>query len=314
MSFEDMSQIYNSLISLVKEEYPFDDVLQDRAVIFLRRLEPKCDRHFAKRLVTDLVPSPAGSPFGFFESILTLLSSPYSTVFAATVSFLNQIICDSSTEIHFCLMKSDIIPIIFATVHSHTLPILGNETMFNNLVWIIDRFLVLAYPSPLTNLGITAEVDAFNRREGILQKVVIPSSQFVTFLISNRYIIDGKLLRNFMSLLDTLFQIGPFHRPLLEFILASPIVIAELSILSFVETIGLFYGTIFHISQSLVEWKKHGHETAQSGKRIIKALFSEAFEDTLEQMMNNKDGYYERDIVDNCHSISQLLGSNVGRQ
>ncbi|KAK2959087.1 hypothetical protein BLNAU_5882 [Blattamonas nauphoetae] len=39
LSFEDESKLYNSLVSLVKAQYPFDDALQDNIVYFLKRLE-----------------------------------------------------------------------------------------------------------------------------------------------------------------------------------------------------------------------------------------------------------------------------------
>ncbi|KAK2944210.1 hypothetical protein BLNAU_20879 [Blattamonas nauphoetae] len=88
LSFENKSTIYRSLVALVEVEYPFDLELQDRAVQFLKILEPFCDREYTTKLVTDLVHSSDGSPSGFVGSILTLLSTPHSTMVAAALSFL----------------------------------------------------------------------------------------------------------------------------------------------------------------------------------------------------------------------------------
>ncbi|KAK2958885.1 hypothetical protein BLNAU_6134 [Blattamonas nauphoetae] len=65
LSFEDKSRIYRSFVALVKGDFPFDDALQDRAALFLKTLEsPYRASKQASKLVTDLVPSSAGSPSG----------------------------------------------------------------------------------------------------------------------------------------------------------------------------------------------------------------------------------------------------------
>ncbi|KAK2943455.1 hypothetical protein BLNAU_21638 [Blattamonas nauphoetae] len=202
-------------------------------------------------------------------------------------------------------MKSDLVSKVFATVQPHTLPISGNTTISDDLIDIIDRFAELATPPFIRNLGITASGDKFNHRQMILQKVVLPSFQFVTFLISNRYILSDDLFRSFMSLLDRFIDIGPFHRPTLEFVLASPIVMAFSSSLSFFEDNSRLWDILINIHNSLREWKKHGPEVAQSKKRMKQALISEGFEDTLEQMlMNNKGGHYSSDVV---HHPSRII-------
>ncbi|KAK2957857.1 hypothetical protein BLNAU_7291 [Blattamonas nauphoetae] len=301
-------------IALVKAEYPFNNALQDRAVQFLKSLKPKWsfDHDYADNLITNLVPSSAGSPSGFVESILTLLSSPCSTVITAALSFLFNITTSSSFGIRCRVVVSDLISNVLATVQTHTLPIQANEKMFRRLVLIIDSSIYLASPGSLRELGITTVVDQLNHREMIFQKAVIPSSQFVTFLISNRYVLNGDLFNLFMHLLCQLLLIGPFHRPTLEFVLASPIVMAITSCLSFIENHHHLETSLLSIKQSLREWKTEGPEVAQSGKRMMQALFSEGFEHTLEQMLKIDEGDGNGEwVVGECLKISKLLGSNV---
>ncbi|KAK2958884.1 hypothetical protein BLNAU_6133 [Blattamonas nauphoetae] len=312
LSFEDQSTIYNSLVVLVKAEHPFDTALQDKAVHFLKSLEPLWDTQLAAKLVTDLVPFSVGSHSGFVTSIFTLLSSPHSRVVAATLSFLYNITDSSSTEIRCRLVVPNLISKVLATVQPHTLPITGNKEIFDALIRIIDNCLCLADPLSLSELDITTAIDAFNHREMIFQKVVIPSSQFVMILITNRHILSGDLFGNFMNLLSTLLQLGPFHRATLEFVLASQIPMAFSSCLSSVEDDLCLWGILMDINRSLREWKTESAEVAQSGKRTMQALFSEGFEDTLEQMlMNNKNGNYGWNLVDECLSVTQLLSLNV---
>ncbi|KAK2944211.1 hypothetical protein BLNAU_20880 [Blattamonas nauphoetae] len=89
LSFEDQSKIYCSLVALVKAKCPLDDALQERAVRFLKSLRPEWGEDLAAKLITELVPSTAGSPSGFIDSIITLLSSPHSILRAAALSCLS---------------------------------------------------------------------------------------------------------------------------------------------------------------------------------------------------------------------------------
>ncbi|KAK2957760.1 hypothetical protein BLNAU_7194 [Blattamonas nauphoetae] len=314
LSFDDKSALCSSLVALVKAEYTFDKTLQGRAVQFLKSLEPKWNEQATTKLVTELVPSSARSPSGFIDSIVTLLSSPHSRVVGAALSFLFETTLRSSSAIQSRLVESDLISKVMAPVQPHTLQISGNEKIIDNLINILIECLDLAYPSRLFSLGITEAVDAFNHHNMIFQKVVLPSSQFVTFLISNRYIINGALFRSFVVLVSTLLFVSPFHRPTLEFVLPSPIAMAFSSCLSFVEDNLVKKRVLAKINDSLGEWTEEGPEVIQSGKRILQALFSEGFEDTLEQMtMNERESYDGNDMVEYCHSISEFLGANVKR-
>ncbi|KAK2960092.1 hypothetical protein BLNAU_4975 [Blattamonas nauphoetae] len=316
LSFQDKSKIYNSLVALVKADDPFAKALQDRAVQFLKSLVPKfTDRNLAHKLVTDLVPSSDGSLSGFIESITTLLSSPHSTVVATTLSFLKETTGASSSKMQCQLVESDLITKVFAAVQPHTLPIAANKTVINTLIQIIFFRLTLASPHFLGALGLADAVETYNHREMIFQKVVLPSSQFVTFLISNRHSLKENLLFSFMYQLSTFLRIGPFHRPTLEYVLASPIVMAFSSCLSIVEDNGCHCDTLTLIGYSLREWKNHGHEVIQCNKRKMQALISEGFENTLEHMlMHEKSVYYGLRVVEEYQSVTSLLGFNARRQ
>ncbi|KAK2947192.1 hypothetical protein BLNAU_17897 [Blattamonas nauphoetae] len=218
----------------------------------------------------------------------------------------------SSPSVLYRLVESNIFAKIFATVQPHTLPISGNDKIFDNLLIIINICIDLALPYYLRELGITAAVDKYNHRERIFQKVMLPSSQFLTFLISNRLYIKGETLSSFMMLLSTLLQIGPFHRPILEFVIASPIVMGFSSCLSFVELFDCLWDPLGIINSSLELWRKEGGEVVQSGKLIIKALSAEGFEDTIEQLeRSERDGSHGQDIERLCRLISHFKGSNV---
>ncbi|KAK2958398.1 hypothetical protein BLNAU_6668 [Blattamonas nauphoetae] len=136
--------------------------------------------------------------------------------------------------------------------------------------------------SHLRKLNITDDVEKYNHRETIFLKVVIPSSPFVTLLIPDRYILNERLSESFMDLLAKLLQIGPSHQPTLE-----------------------------TINISLKEWNAEGPEVIKSGKRMMQALFSEGFDDTLEQMLkHDNDGINGIILVEDYStpSLRTLLG------
>ncbi|KAK2961651.1 hypothetical protein BLNAU_3449 [Blattamonas nauphoetae] len=316
LSFEDKSTLYNSLVALVKAEYHFGNALQGRAHLFLSDLASRWGNlDYAPKLVTDLVPSSAGSPSGFVESIVTLLSSPHSTVVKATLWFVRFAMQYSPEEIRCLLAESDLVIKVLATLQPHTLPMAGNEEIFDHLLCLIEHCIRLALPSDPRTIDITTAGKQSIHRELIFQNVVLPSSELLTFLISNRYILNGDLFLTFLCMLTTLLRICPFHRPTLEFVLASPVAMAFSSCLSFAEECRDLWRILSYFNSSLDEWRNHGPEVIQSGKRMTRALISEGFEDTLEQMMKyDMDGEYGNVVARYCHSISQLLGSNVPRR
>ncbi|KAK2963566.1 hypothetical protein BLNAU_1609 [Blattamonas nauphoetae] len=283
----------------------WDPVAQnDKATQFLKSLEPTWDEvELANKLVTDLVPSSTRSPSGFISMV------------TAALSFLRESTIISSTGFRYQLMESDLISKLIATVQPHTLPISGNETMIDSLNSIITSHLTLTLPSNLRELGITNTAITLHYREVFFQKVMVPSSQFVLFLISNRHILNEDLIGSSMTLLLTLLEISPYHQSTLEFVLASPIVMFFSSCLSLVQQNSLLCALSIIIEFTLNEWKTEGAEVVQSGKRMMQALFSEGFEDTLEQKsIHHSHDFYGPQFVECYRSVLQLLGSNVKRR
>ncbi|KAK2958854.1 hypothetical protein BLNAU_6103 [Blattamonas nauphoetae] len=313
LSSENKSTVFCSLVALVTQEYPFTNALQFRATEFLKLLEPDwtdeglTDKHF-----TDLVPLSNGSPSGFIQGILTLVACPHSSIVAAALTTFRRIVEFSPDAVRLRFVEADLVSNLLASVQPHPQPISGSAKNIDLTIRIIVSSLYLSYSSCLRQLGITAAVDQYNHREMIFQKAVIPSTQYVTYLISNRFHIHEDLIRCFMNLLDALIPIGPSHRPTLEFVLASPIAMAFSSCLSVVESRQSIWKTLANIDDLLRELKTQDKKVIKSGQRMIQSLISEGIEDTLEQKLKHiKDGVYNIRIGVDCCSISRFLGSNV---
>ncbi|KAK2962978.1 hypothetical protein BLNAU_2001 [Blattamonas nauphoetae] len=182
LTFADESAIYSSLVALVTKQHSFDKPLQDRASQFLRSLGSKVkNTEIARKYMTNLVPPSDGTYSGFVRSILTLTSSSHSTVVASSLAFLNSILSNSRTEEHYHLVEAELVSNVLETVQPHLLPISGHEVLVKSLIETIDDFLLLS--SSDRSYSTSAPINPFRHRENLFWKVVLPSSQFVTFLI-----------------------------------------------------------------------------------------------------------------------------------
>ncbi|KAK2950806.1 hypothetical protein BLNAU_14224 [Blattamonas nauphoetae] len=282
LSFEDKSTLYSSLVSLIQEKCVFDDTLLDQTVAFLKDLgshvvEPPS----ADVLITELVPSSDGSSSGFVDSACILLSSPYAIIVSAVL---------------------------------HHLPFGELDTFLLSINTILNKSILLTIPSTLNDLKITDPSAQHNRRQLIFQRVIQPSSQYITFLYQNRYSLgDQDLSGSSMDVLGRLASTSPFHIPTLEFILERPVVMTIQSCLSFFENLETRWTSLLDITLSLTGWKKQGPEMDQFLKRMIQALFSEGFEDTLEVMLlqDKDDEGFGDGIIEQSLELSRLLGANV---
>ncbi|KAK2958391.1 hypothetical protein BLNAU_6661 [Blattamonas nauphoetae] len=287
LSFEDKSTLYSSLVSLIQEKCVFDDTLQDKTVVFLKHLGPYVvGPPSADVLITELVPSTDGSSSGFVDSACILLSSPHARIVSAVLN----------------------------------LPIGELDTFLLSINTILYKSILLTIPSNLNDLKITDPSAQHNRRQLIFQRVIQPSSQYITFHCQNRYILgDPDLSGSSMDVLGRLASTSPFHIPTLEFILERPVVMTIQSYLSLFENLETRWTSLLDITLSLTGWKKQGPETDQLLKRMIQALFSEGFEDTLEVMLLHDkddegfgDGILEQKLTqENLHPFYQHKHTNT---
>ncbi|KAK2962893.1 hypothetical protein BLNAU_1916 [Blattamonas nauphoetae] len=314
LSREERSVLYCLLVSLVRDNYCFDDVLLKKAIRFLSYLEKiEIQDQTRDTLITHLVPSPDGSLSGFTDSVCILLSSPRPNIVLSALSFLNVIITYSSEAHKLRFVQTDIVPRIISILHSQDFSFWNLNRFIDSLTWILIHFARLAGSYALHFLKIADPSSQHRHRELILQRVILPSSPYITFLCEDRSLFDDKRRScTILEILGLLVTIGFFHIPTLEFVLDSPIVMTIHDRLSFIDTDLPTYHVLKLVGNSLREWQTCGPEVTQSGKRTIHALISEGFETTLEQMMMRKMEHFPGDcIVHYCHTIMQYLGAKV---
>ncbi|KAK2959072.1 hypothetical protein BLNAU_5867 [Blattamonas nauphoetae] len=313
LSFEDESQLFNSLVSLIKAQYPFDDALQDNIVYFLTRLEyhlggSKSRSHY----LTYLVPDGKGTSSGFIDSMITLLSSPHTKIVAAALSYSTHIFYGLSPSIRLRFLNNYSLSSFITLIHPHSLPIAAHSALHNDAVHFIEVCLALANPGSYSS-SFTSVVEQHNCSELIFHKVLVPSSQYLHYLCQNRHILSGDLLNYFVLLLGRLRLIGPYHIPTLQFVLSPQINLTNHSFLLTVENESVHTNYLAYIRYSLEErGVKYPEMVARSRKQIRQALMAGGFEDRFEQALRSnkvrdRDEWYSF----NCISIARFLGLNA---
>ncbi|KAK2962921.1 hypothetical protein BLNAU_1944 [Blattamonas nauphoetae] len=254
-----------------------------------------------------------GSLSGFTDSVCILLSSPRPNIVLSTLSFLKVIVIYSSEAHKMRFVQTGIVPRIIPILQSDPIPFWGLNRFIDSLTWILIQFARLAGLYALHFLKIADPSTQHRHRELILQRVILPSSPYITFLCQDRSLFDDESRScTIMEILGLLVTICFFHIPTLEFVLDSPIVMRIHDYLSFIDNDLPTYHVLNLVEDSFENWKEEGPEVIQSGKQTIHALLSEGFETTLEQMMFQKNEQFPGDsIVRNCHKIIQYLGANV---
>ncbi|KAK2953802.1 hypothetical protein BLNAU_11205 [Blattamonas nauphoetae] len=315
LSFEDKSAIYCSLVSLIRGNCELDDALQDKAATFLQSLhQPRLKEPDANRIISELVPSTNRSSSGFICTICILLSSSHPKIVVASLWLLHESLMLSSPDHKIDLVQTDFISQLFTILHPLTLPISGNEIIFNLLNWILISSIRLAESTTVRALGIIEPAAQNSHRELVLQRAIQPSSQYLSFLHQQFSLIaTGDLGAGFGTLLGRLLHIGPFHHPTLEFVLNSPIVITSQDFLTFAEESYSSHDLLFEIHKSTNELKTQGPEAAQSGKQMMQALISEGFEDSLEMCGNTQiaGNEYEKVVKKKPQEAERNLNANM---
>ncbi|KAK2956939.1 hypothetical protein BLNAU_8014 [Blattamonas nauphoetae] len=254
---KEKAELYNSLVSLVKVQYPFDDVLQYKVVQFLEAIRQHCGFSRDLSILTKIVPDDNGI-------IISGLDTP------ARLQYLN----------------TEFISTILNILQPHTLPIASHTDLHDGLINVLESSLLLAASTQIIQIINKAPDDRNNIYELIYYTVVVPSSQYLHFLLRNRYVVvTAGLSRSFHDLLSAILKSSPYHTPTLECFISHSIVTGVVSLIPFVEddfpsTMKLTNG----IMDSLwTKWEDRDLEVALSGQRMTEALRTEGLEDSIEQ-------------------------------
>ncbi|KAK2947331.1 hypothetical protein BLNAU_17718 [Blattamonas nauphoetae] len=311
-SFEKKSSLFNSLVAVVKDEIPISVELEEHARRFLQNLSPRRSRD-TSRLLSDLVPSPDGSPSGLMSAIATLLRSKSSLIIEGTLSFVAAFVTKLSYSSQSSLLDALLIPKMIDSLQPHTLPISSNEQIHSTFVQILSHTFYLTTANAMDQIGIVDAPGKHSHRNMILEKVIHPTSGYLAHLIRNvPNDGDGDLGPNLMSFLGNYLRLGWQHAPTLEYLLSQSIEDQSMALLVSSEINEELWSFLFSFRSDLRGADSEGNEATRTRQRMKHALFSVGFEEWIEaEIHHTTDGDYAERIGTTTMGFSDLFGSNI---
>ncbi|KAK2950520.1 hypothetical protein BLNAU_14513 [Blattamonas nauphoetae] len=271
-SMNTASANFQSLATLVKEGFHFDDALVEKAVAFLKTISPY-DRLFN---ADDLL-------FG-----LTKCAT------ANTMKMLN------------CGVISGILNIL--QPHTVSLP-LGEILLIDVVKMLSSPFSNTGRNPSCLNEADAAKYAQMN--EILFERVIVPSDAFIRHLCSNRFFISGReSMRSLLNLFYHLTVMCAFHPSTCTFVVSHPIALTITSLSSFLDSNfeTRFFNDFLLI---LREWRVAGPRHFGKGKAFIRALNSEGFGDVLARtLFTHKPDYFDN-IPPHSACCAARLGTNT---
>ncbi|KAK2958536.1 hypothetical protein BLNAU_6570 [Blattamonas nauphoetae] len=301
-TFDNQSAVFASLVNMTKDGCHFDDILQDKAIMFLKCLEPGFgDTDTADRLISSLLLSSNEPNTALNDSICILLSSPEKRIVSMTLTLLDSTTRRSSLQCRLQLLKSDLVHKMFATIKPHTLPITENDGIRSRMIWIAFHLLNLANPNLLALLEIRNPSDKHNHLEMVFEKTVRPSSPFLHHAFKNHDLLPDRLKDSILNFFGAILRLCPYFTPALDFVIAHSVSLQTTRCLSFMEDSRPLQNFLQLTQMDFKNWAEGDWLVQRNGKIVGTALLSEGFKDEVEQLMMHDMSYVTNSITQFTH-------------
>ncbi|KAK2954835.1 hypothetical protein BLNAU_10165 [Blattamonas nauphoetae] len=258
ITIDSVAQVFNSLVSMVRDDSTFDQELLSKVSSFLRTI----NQNISHRLFVDDVLKKIGQ------------KSPNPT--AELSSFPKQL----------TLIFSKLIPRVLSIPYLRDLSVIDDRNILRDILLILSTCIQISSPDTLRSLSTTLHADPDSIRDVVLYEVLIPMEPSLVQISRNILLLlwqpecEQTLL--FMS---NIFDKCAFHQPTLDFICSSRIPMAFQSLLSKVEYEYTHHVIYLFMSNHIDEWKKHGTKTMRRGRILLQTLEQEGFRNHLEKTL-----------------------------
>ncbi|KAK2948879.1 hypothetical protein BLNAU_16222 [Blattamonas nauphoetae] len=289
--------VLRSLVATVKSQPAFDVNLEAKAVKFLKSVDPD-DGDSADAFLRSFASNSDDSPTDFIKSMIVLVSSTSQAIIKSSMKMLLRLTWKCSAEVHYTLMKADLISQLVVTLNPHSLSFAEAEDIHINLIHIINNQILLATPDGLTYLRIEDEYGQQAVCKTVLQQVLTPSEKYIRHLCTNRFsIVHGDFSTRFLLLLPALLQISPFYQRTMDFVFHMPIILTIPSCLTFFENDEAIFDFLYEMNVIHQKWNKQCGEVQQIGKKVHQMLRMEGIEDVIEKRLRNDKSHYIGNLI-----------------
>ncbi|KAK2955491.1 hypothetical protein BLNAU_9538 [Blattamonas nauphoetae] len=291
-SVDSASITFHSLVTLVKEGYPFDDALEAKAIGFLGQIDTHFKRSEDANLLFSLVPAHDDPVNGFLDALLSLLASSMHTIVESALEILQSLFRLCSTGNIIKMLNCDVISGVMNIIQPHTLSLSLRKSLHVQIMDFLTSVLCASDRPPSRNIDDATQTYQMN--EMIFQRIIVPSDGYVRYLCSNRYFVSEHLSAFTLRVISCkLIKLFLFHSPTCNFPLSLPI---ALTITSLSTSFNPNFVTTFLDSfvPMMRAWRIADPHTVGKGKTIIRALNDEGFDDGLDQTLFKVKPEYHR--------------------
>ncbi|KAK2949250.1 hypothetical protein BLNAU_15853 [Blattamonas nauphoetae] len=154
LTVDSVSAVFVSLVSMVRDDYNFDEELLKQASTFfssiIRRATPGS---FFESFLKTMREDPTDSIPTLLDSTIILLLSSHHSIIRDTLSFIAKVLDWSSLSNRLALVSSKLISRILSTPHLRDLSVIDNKDILNKILEILGKSLQLSFAGPCTPIS-----------------------------------------------------------------------------------------------------------------------------------------------------------------
>ncbi|KAK2952463.1 hypothetical protein BLNAU_12569 [Blattamonas nauphoetae] len=276
------STIFQSLGTLVREDYPFDTALLTKAVNFLDTISPAYEIFEADDLLFGLVPDHEDPLTGFTEAVWSLVASPHHEIVESALDALQSVLSHCSTDNLERMLDCDVVAGVMKIVEPHTISLPLRDVLHTRVMDVLTS--VLSFAQNAESLGADGAIAQCRVNDAIFARMVVPSKAYIQHLCSDRLLVlEGNLMDGLLDVFSALIDVSVFHPSTWTFVVSLPIALSVTSASSF--NFNFVIGFFECLRWDLYDWRKAGPCTFAKGWTMVRLLNSEGLDDLLDQTL-----------------------------
>ncbi|KAK2953963.1 hypothetical protein BLNAU_11065 [Blattamonas nauphoetae] len=298
---------------MVQEEYPFDEIQENRAVTLLSCLRSTSTKlRKADSLVTGLLPSPKGPCYGFLHSLSVLILSYRAPLVEATLEVLRFLFNRSNPSMCLSIVKMNFFTELWNQIPSSMLYSSSNSQLCRCLVEILENAVSLSTRDMFTDLAADTVSSRQLLRQQVFFHVIQPSEIPLSRLLHNHHFFTrDSNLRSFLRLITNLLEISCYHQRTLDYVSSSPVPHILTKTHFELEEGKFVQRTLYEMDINEREVERDGDEALERRTEMTVALNSEGWEDEMElQLFAIWVGQLLREILVYTFRLNNGAGMN----
>ncbi|KAK2948223.1 hypothetical protein BLNAU_16842 [Blattamonas nauphoetae] len=298
------SSVFISLVRMIKTNFQFDEILEAKAVDFLKHYQEEIFEASKSTLFSNTFGSNDDPASSFLDCVLVIVTCSMRSVAEMGIEVLVASIGTSMPQNGLSLLLLNIIPRMLNIFQpfAHTLSSwIDNHT---RLLSLIRTSLHLS--TQIRKLNLSDDVVKMIVRDMIFEKVAVPSSQYIDFLSQNRYSInDQNVLSEFVYCYTAFLGVSVYHQQAMDFVLSSRIPLILSNATSFLETDTSVDDYLFSVRLTPDPWDDKPADIPRR-KRLKRELKTEGMCDTVERCVHFGEDEYRKESIH--QSVVQYFG------